>query len=318
MYSAARTPRRRRASSSASVTVLPPEPVQSHPHSLHPAHISHEPSSPSSADLPPPSPKSYFPSVLSLLQSTQRYSSYIATGFLSLHALNTCIIPLCTALSNTEEALSKIDNGFMITRFLYRPSESTEWTLVLLPLAVHVLSGLCLRLRKIYLTRNLYGEGILASHARQTRINRSKGLSWPRIRALPTLGYSAIAATGWGTCLLVSLHAYTTRYLPHVQHGQGGETSITLVSHALQTHPVWGYGLYTVMIALAGFHVVSGWGRWLKVTFTQRGRRWKNWIVVAVVGGWLGALVRVGRLEVFSRATRGEYDVLYRRLWGAF
>ena len=123
---------RRRASSSASVITLPPEPVQSNPLSIRPSHVPRQPS----ATEPTPA-TSYIPSVLTLLQSTHRYSSYVASGFLSLHALNTCLIPLFTVLSDRNEALSKIDNGFMITRYLYRPSESTEIALVVAPLAIH-------------------------------------------------------------------------------------------------------------------------------------------------------------------------------------
>src|SRR5271170_6818347 len=190
-------PRRRRASSSAGVEILPPEPVHSNPLALRPAHLSHSPS---------PEPHvPQLPSILTLLQFTHRYSSYVLSGFLSLHALNTCIIPLVTIASTSESALSKIDNGFMITRYLYRPSQSVEAGLILVPLGVHLLTGFILRVRRIFRERNLYGEGLLAWHARQTRINRAKGLSWPRIRALPTLGYSSTAASGWAVLGFVSL-----------------------------------------------------------------------------------------------------------------
>lgn len=299
--------RRRRASSGASVVTLPPEPVRSNPLALHPTHIN-----------PPSSPApTYVPSVLTLLQSTHRYSSYVLSGFLGLHALNTCIIPLVTVISNQDAALSKIDNGFMITRYLYRPSESVEIGLILVPLGIHVLTGLALRARRVYKERNLYGEGLLALHARQTRINRAKGLSWPRIRALPTLGYSSTAATGWATLLFVSLHAFTTRYLPW-KYGGDGETSITIVTHALQKHPLLAYTLYSGLIAASAFHVISGWGRWLKLTFTPRGRRLKNYLVAGTITAWLISLGRVGRLNIFSRAVKIEYDSLYQRLWGAF
>jgi Flp pilus assembly pilin Flp len=301
---------RPRADSNVSVETLPPEPVQSNPMSLRPSHAAREPSD----HIPA---KFYAPSLLSLIQITHRYSSYVASGFLGLHALNTCVIPLITAISSQDDALSKIDNGFMITRYLYRPSESVEIGLILAPLAVHVITGMILRIRRIYLERNLYGEGILAWHARQTRINRAKGISWPRIRALPTLGYSSTAATGWATLSLVSLHAWTTRYLPW-NYGGDGETSITIVSHALQKHPILTYTLYAGLIAVGTFHIISGWGRWLKLTFTPRGRRIKNYLVMGTVTAWLFALARVGRLQIFSRGVKVEYDTLYQRLWGAF
>lgn len=301
---------RRRASSSAgSVETLPPEPVHSNPLALRPAHVSRSPSP--EAHMP------QVPSFLTLLQYTHRYSSYVLSGFLGLHALNVCVVPLVTVFSNNEAALSQIDNGFMITRYLYRPSPSVEIALVLGPLAVHITTGLILRIRRIYMERNLYGEGLLAWHARQTRINRAKGLSWPRIRALPTLGYSATAATGWSTYVFATLHAFTTRYLPW-KYGGDGETSVTIVSHALQKHPILTYTAYVGLIGFGAFHIISGWGRWLKLTFTARGRRIKNYIVVGTITASLVSLVRIGRLRIFSRAVKVEYDRLYQHLWGAF
>jgi len=303
-------PRRRRASSSAgSIETLPPEPVHSNPFALRPAHVSRSPS---------PEPHvPQLPSLLTLLQFTHRYSSYALSGFLGLHAINVCIVPLVTIFSNNETALSKIDNGFMITRYLYRPSESAEIAFILCPLAIHVVTGLILRARRIYYERNLYGEGLLAWHARQTRINRAKGLSWPRIRALPTLGYSSTAATGWATWIFVGLHAFTTRYLPWKYAGDG-ETSVTIVSHALQKHPALTYSIYSGLIGFGVFHIISGWGRWLKFTFTPRGCRYKNYIVLGMITVSLVSLVRIGRLRIFSRAVKLEYDRLYQHLWGAF
>src|SRR5208282_6067352 len=189
--------------------------------------------------------------------------------------------------------------------------------LILVPLGIHVLTGLVLRARRVYKERSLYGEGLLAWHARQTRINRAKGLSWPRVRALPTLGYSAPAATGWATLLFLPLHTFTTRYLPW-KYGGDGETSVTLVTHALQKHPLLTYTLYTGLIAAGTFHIISGWGKWLKLTLTPRGRRYKNYFVIGTIAAWLVSLARIGRLDIFSRAVKLEYDSLYQHLWRAF
>jgi Protein of unknown function (DUF1691) len=298
-------PRRR---SSAGVETLPPEPVQANPLSLHPS---------PRARTPPSEIEVRLPSVLSLVQTTHRYSSYVLSAFLGLHTLNTCIIPLVTLVSSHEDALSTIDNGFMITRFVYRPSPAIEVGLILLPLGLHVISGAVLRIRRVFRERNLYGEGILAWYSRQTRINRAKGLSWPRVRALSALGYSSTAVTGWTTLFFVGLHVYTTRYLPW-KYGGDGETSVQIVSHALRKHPILTYTLYGGLIASATFHVLSGWGRWLQVRFTPRGRRLKNSLVVTTIWGWLAALGQIGRISVFSRSLQGEYDNLYRHVWTGF
>jgi hypothetical protein len=301
---------RRRASSGAGVETLPPEPLQSSSLSLHPM-------APSAPSEPPSSKSSTAPSLLALLQATHRYSSYVLSGFVGLHALNTSIIPLTTLLSSETAALSTIDNGFMITRYLYRPSRPVEIALVFAPLGIHVLAGTILRIYRIFQQQALYGEGILAQYSRQSRINRAQGLSWPRLRALSVLGFSTTAASGWTTLFFVSLHAYTTRFLP-LTYGTDGETSVTIVSYALQKHPILVYTLYYGLIASASFHILSGWGRWLKVTVTQRGEQLKNYVVYGVVTAWTVSLVRIGSLKIFSWALKGEYDSLYRRLWSGF
>lgn len=298
--------------SDASIETLPPEPVQSNPSALH---FNSPPQDRSSSSRP--ATNSYAPSVLSLLQTTHRYSSYVFSGFLGLHALNTCIIPLTTLFSSPEIALSKIDNGFMITRYIYRPSGAVEIGLVLAPLGIHIACGLLLRGLRIFSDRDLYGEGVLSRYRRHGRNNRAKGLSWPRIRALPTLGFSDIAASGYVTGLCVALHAYTVRYAPWKYAGDG-ETSINIVTYALQKHPVLFYTLYYTLISAGAFHVISGWGKWLRLTLTPRARRIKNYIVTAVNLSWLAALIRNGRLDIFGQTLRMEYDALYRHVWSAF
>jgi MDM10-complementing protein 1, transmembrane domain len=228
-----------------------------------------------------------------------------------------CVIPLFTITSPADVALRRIDNGFMITRYLYRPSELVETGLVWGPLVVHVLSGFILRARRILMDRSLYGEGIIAWHQRQTRVNRAQGLSWPRIRALPTLGYSVVAATGLATFLFVGLHAYTVRYLPY-KYGGDGETSVTIVSRLLQKYPYVGYTLYAGLVSFGTFHVISGWGRWLRLTTTPRGRRIKNYLVLGTISTLLVSLVRVRQLPILSEAIKREYDSLYQYLWSGF
>jgi len=312
MASTSRPPHVRRTSSDTTVETLPPEPVQSNPVSIRPAHTPNEDSSKSFlSDFKPPS-------VLQLVQGLHRYSSYAFTGFFGLHLLNTNLIPLSKFFSSPERALSTIDNGFMITRYLYRPTLNIEMTLVFVPIAIHVFTGIILRIRRILQDRRLYGEGLLAWHARQTRINRQKGLSWPRLRALPSLGYSATAASGWATLLYVTLHCYTTRIIPFNILGPDAETSVTIVTHALRKHPYLCYTLYLGLIGASSFHVISGWGRWLRLTFSARGRRIKNYVVVGTVAAWSMALVRIGTLKIFSQADKIEYDRLYRHLWRGF
>ena len=93
---------------------------------------------------------------------------------------------------------------------------------------------------------------------------------------------------------------------------------MTIVTHALRKHPYLCYTLYLGLIGASSFHVISGWGRWLRLTFSARGRRIKNYVVVGTVAAWSMALVRIGTLKIFSQADKIEYDRLYRHLWRGF
>ena len=289
---------------------IPPQPVLYTSHGLHT-------SSPKKTISPSGRLTVEYPSLLKTLQWTRRYSSYIFSGFVGLHALNTCIIPLATLVSGGDAALSKIDNGFLVTRYLYRPSQTVETILVWVPLGLHVLTGIAIRVYRIFIARDLYGEGTIARYRRQAVHYRSKGFSWPYLRALPSLGLSDIAAAGYTTLFLVSLHAYSTRILP-ILYGDGGDTSISIVSHALQKHPLLTYPLYAFLIGTSAFHIVGGWGKWMRWTLTAKRRRIRNNIVTGTMGIWMVSLARIGRLEVFSAVVKAEYDRLYRHIWAGF
>jgi hypothetical protein len=247
------------------------------------------------------------------LQTMQRYSSYAFSGFLGLHFANTCIVPLTTWFSS-KTAISNIDNGFMITRQIYRPTLAVESSLIFAPLFVHIACGVMLRATRII---DLYREPIPARHDGLTRISLINYLAQPHIRARLTLNLSDIAASGYITWLCVALHIYTVRNIPWKYAGEG-ETSITIVTYALQKHPVLFYTLYYTLISAGVFHVISGWGKWLELTGTPRAKRWKNYIVTAVNLLWLSSLIRVGRLEILSDALKAGYDTLYRYFWSGF
>lgn len=251
--------------------------------------------------------KSRVPSVVSLFETAQRYSSYVFSCFVGLHFVNACVIPLTAWVSTSETAVSNIDNAFTITRYIYRPGPAIENGLIFVPLLVHIVSGVILRAAKI---RNLYGEGILAWHKRQV-------ITWPHIRTLLTLGLSDIAASGYVTWIFITLHIYTVRNIPSIYAGDE-DISVTIITHALQKHPVPFYTLYYALISAAVFHIVSGWHKWLGLTVTPHDKMVKNYIIIAINVLWLAALIRVGRLHIFKGALKMKYDTLYRYFWGKF
>ena len=228
-----------------------------------------------------------------LLRITQRYSSYVFTGFFGVHILNNVVVPLTTwAQKSALGAVSTIDSAFEGTRKVYRPTRAVEFGLIFIPLAVHVGSGLLLRANRL---KTLYPQGILPWHREKTRANAASGLSYPHLRAMPTFGLSDIAASGYITAACVVFHIFMVRYLPWKF---SMDASITLVTRALQKHPRVYYAFHYTLLSAGLFHIISGWGRWLKLTASPRSVLIKNAVVTVVNLSWVASLIRVGYLEV--------------------
>ena len=250
-------------------------------------------------------------SVLTLLQTTRRYSSYVFTGFIGLHVVNNLVVPLATWMSDSQTAISTLDHVFNIARVVYRPSAVVEFGVILVPLALHVTSGILLRINRI---NTLYPKGVLEWYGRKCDENIANGIAFPRARAFPTFGLSDIAASGYITAFCVVFHVYMVRYLPWKYIG---DASITIVTRALQKHPVLFYTFYYSLLSAGGFHMISGWGKWLRLTVTPRAVLLKNAVVTLVNLSWVAALIRVGQLGI-PQGLAAQYDSLYQYLWSKF
>ena len=250
-------------------------------------------------------------SVLNLLQTTQRYSSYTFSGFVGIHILNNVVIPLATWSQSSSLAVSTIDSAFEHTRKVYRPSPVVEFGLVFIPLAVHVASGLLLR---TYRFKSLYPQGIVKWHRQELQKNAATDLSYPRLRAIPTFGLSDVAASGYITAFCVIFHILMVRYLPWKYDV---ESSIAVVTRPLQKHPRIFYTFYYSLLSAGVFHIISGWGKWLKLTTTPRSILVKNALVTVVNFSWVAALVRVGCLQI-PQMLSTQYDALYGLLFRRF
>jgi len=250
-------------------------------------------------------------SLFNLLRTTQRYSSYVFTGFFGVHVLNNVLVPLTTWTQRSGRgAVSTIDSAFESTRRFYRPAAGVEFGLIFIPLAVHVGSGLLLRTN---LLKTLYPEGIVAWHHDRARANiAAGGLSYPRLRAIPTFGLSDIAASGYITAVCVVFHIFMIRYLPWTS---SIDASITLVTRALQKHPRVFYAFHYTLLSAGVFHVISGWGRWLKLTASPRSVLIKNTVVTVVNLAWVAALIRVGYLDV-PNILISQYDKIISLCFG--
>jgi hypothetical protein len=245
-------------------------------------------------------------STLSLLQTTQRYSSYVFSGFFGIHVINNVIVPLAT-WGQGQNAL-QIDSAFGVTRRIYRPSALIEFGVVFVPLVVHVASGVILR---FYRLKSLYPKGIGEWHREKTRGNIAANVSHPHLHAIPTFGLSDVASAGYITAFCVAFHVVMVRYLP------SANVSITIVTRAMQKHPRIFYTFYYSLFSAGVFHIVSGWGKWLKLTTTPRSILVKNAVVAVINFSWIAAIIRVGSLGIPESLLR-QYDAVYSRFWKQF
>ena len=127
------------------------------------------------------------------------------------------------------------------------------------------------------------------------RANTARDLSYPHLRAIPTFGLSDIAASGYITAVCVVFHIFMVRYMPWKF---SMDASITLVTRALQKHPQLYHAFHYTLLSAGVLHIISWWGRWLKLTASPRSVFIKNAVVTVVNLSWVAALIRVGGLKV--------------------
>ncbi|KAI9651864.1 MAG: hypothetical protein M1831_007529 [Alyxoria varia] len=237
------------------------------------------------------------------LQQTQRYSSYTFTAFAALHITNMSLIPLIT---QSVPASSKY---LLLTRPYYQ-SFPLEPLLVIMPLGIHIASGVSLR---------LYRRHILVRDSGAITPSERKRVSWPRVTWTSAMGFAGT----W----LVGLHAGVTRLLPLLVDGGSSGVGLDFVGHGVSltsqdgVSPGWlGLGFYTALVTVVGSHMVWGWSKWLGVspppgpkpamagtagneTMLRRKKRWYGGAVatVAVVSVWLaggvGVVARGGKAD---------------------
>ncbi|MCJ1254586.1 hypothetical protein MMC24_002401 [Lignoscripta atroalba] len=239
------------------------------------------------------------------LNRIHRYSSYTFTAFLAAHITNTSLIPLLT------RSLPTSDTYLLLTRPYYQ-SQLLEPALIILPLTLHITSGLALRLYRRRQSAIWYGA--------ETRDDRRK-LKWPKLSGTSLLGYLLVP--------LLAIHTFVNRILPLWVEGGSSGVGLQYLAHGFARAPVVAFVAYTSLVAVGSWHIVWGWGKWLGLTpdtgsvgedvdmGLRRKRRWYgvNGIAAVLAGLWMaGGLGVVGRGGEMKGWVGRGYDELYRKI----
>ncbi|KAI0998345.1 hypothetical protein K3495_g9849 [Podosphaera aphanis] len=218
-------------------------------------------------------------STIFYLTRLQKYSSYAFSVFTSFHLANTSLIPLIT------RSVPLAERYLLLTRPYYQ-SFPLEPLLITLPIALHVASGIALRLHRRNVNRARYGS---AQQPRSTWIQRLS-------TGMPPLSRTSL--TGYILTPMVAGHAIVNRVLPWVYEGGSSGVGLGFVAHAFAKKPVSLTIVYIALIGVASSHFTWGVFRW-------NGWRQKRWIIntasMALAAAWmaggLGIVARGGQAE---------------------
>lgn len=243
------------------------------------------------------------------LSRIQKYSSYAFTAFGLAHITNTSIVPLIT------RSVPESERYLLLTRPYYQGIPA-EPLLVILPLWVHVFSGVALRVVRRNLNAERYGDNEGKEHK-----SFFSGAFWPKVSGVSKLGYPFLP-------LLVG-HIFINRGIPNQLPGGQSNVNLSYVSHAFARHPVISYAGFAALISVGILHITWGWAKWLGLTPDQatgasgsdrqlwKKRRWYiiNGVAAAVAGLWMaGGFGVIGRGGEAPGYVGRMYNEMYRRI----
>jgi hypothetical protein len=221
-----------------------------------------------------------------------------------MHITNTALIPLVTQSVRGSEPY------LLLTRPYYQ-SIPFEPLLITAPLALHISSGIALRLFRRRQQVHRYGAESFAERRR---------ISWPTISGTSALGYVLAP--------LVAGHAFLNRVLPLMYGTGSANVGLEYVSHLCARSPAVSFAGLTALVVVGVFHVTWGWSKWLGLTpeyvketggegVIVRKRRWYviNGVAAVVAVVWLsGGCGVVGRGGAAEGWLGREYDALIERI----
>ncbi|OHE90639.1 hypothetical protein CORC01_14058 [Colletotrichum orchidophilum] len=202
------------------------------------------------------------------LTRIQKFSSYLIPVFMSLHVVNTSIIPLFARSVPASEAY------LLLSREIYQ-TPLTEPLLVALPIFAHIASGFALRLVRRSQNLKRYGgntPGMYALYRSQTG-KTSRTSTYNNVnsasRIWPFVSY--ISISGHVFTILLVAHAGINRILPLQVDGGSSNIGLGFVSHGFARHSFVSWITYTSLLAIGCGHMVWGAAKWLGLAPTAMG-----------------------------------------------
>lgn len=206
------------------------------------------------------------------LARTQKYSSYAFLTFLTVHGATAAVSPLLFGIDSGNSSL------LLARTYFYQATPYTELLLIPGSLALHIASGLSLRIYRHFSQKSRYGGRI------------PPALSMWRWR-----NFSGISRTGWVALPGVVLHAGLMRLVPWWIDGDSSQISLEYFAYGFfrGKWSKWvGGAFYAVFVGSVSYHVVYGLARYWGVAVERR-KKVLNAAVVAAAGVWMAGLARI-------------------------
>lgn len=242
------------------------------------------------------------------LTQIQKYSSIAFSAFATAHVVNTSIIPLVTRSVPASEPY------LLLTRPYYQSWPVAEPLVVIAPLAIHVTSGIALRIYRRQLNAKRYGA---ESYSDKKRYSATL---WPRVSGISKLGFLSVP--------LLLGHTFINRGIPNQFPGGSSNINLSYVSHAFAKHPAVSFFGFAALIGVTVFHSTWGMAKWLGYTPDQanapggdrqlaKKRRWYiiNGVAASVMALWMaGGFGVVGRGGEAAGWVGNLYDSMYEKI----
>lgn len=233
----------------------------------------------------------------SIVARTQKYSSYAFLTFLGVHSASSALSPLLFGVDSGNSSL------LLARTYFYQATPHTELLLIPASLALHITSGLALRLHRHFRQRARYGGRSPAS------------VSMWRWR-----NFSGVSRTGWIAVPFVAVHATLNRLVPLYVDGDSSQVTLEYLAYGFWQGrwAKWTSGaFYAGFVGLVSYHVVYGWANYLKVE--ERRRKLVGMAAVGTAAVWLSGLARIvvesGKIGGYlGRHYEHLYKVFWRRL----